>query len=155
MGLLERAIRWLVPAAGGFDRLDERSRRTLFFAHQAVIDLGGRTIEPEHLLLGLLKDQPEILSSSSNRSIDLDRLISELRGSVARTERVPKEAEIPFSRRTKHVLRKWMEQAGAHAHVRPEHLVLALLGEDDRIAQVLETHGVMALNVRERLTHLG
>jgi ATP-dependent Clp protease ATP-binding subunit ClpA len=147
MRLVERAVRWLVPTVRGFDRLDERSRRTMFFAHQEARDRGGRTIEPEHLLLGLLKDQPDILSSSSNPSIDLDRLISELRASVARAERAPKEAEIPFSRRTKDVLRKWMEQAGAHAHVRPEHLVPALLA-DDRIAQVLGAYGVTASDIR-------
>ena len=35
------------------NRFTERARRVLFYARSEVSQLGSRTLEPEHLLLGL------------------------------------------------------------------------------------------------------
>jgi hypothetical protein len=36
-----------------FERYDDAARKALFWARHAVSDVGGTSIEPEHLLLGL------------------------------------------------------------------------------------------------------
>jgi ATP-dependent Clp protease ATP-binding subunit ClpC len=38
-----------------FERFTESARRTMFFARFEVSDLGGRAIEVEHFLLGILR----------------------------------------------------------------------------------------------------
>jgi len=38
-----------------FERYTEPARRTLFFARYEATTVGGAAIEPEHLLLGLLR----------------------------------------------------------------------------------------------------
>jgi ATP-dependent Clp protease ATP-binding subunit ClpC len=39
-----------------FERYTESARRSLFFARYEASQLGSISIEPEHLLLGLLRD---------------------------------------------------------------------------------------------------
>ena len=39
-----------------FERYTERARRVLFFARYEASQLGGLTIESEHLLLGLIRE---------------------------------------------------------------------------------------------------
>jgi hypothetical protein len=38
-----------------FERFSEAARQAVFWARHAVSALGGRAIEPEHLLLGLVR----------------------------------------------------------------------------------------------------
>ena len=39
-----------------FERYTERARRVIFFARYEASQLGSRTIETEHLLLGLIRE---------------------------------------------------------------------------------------------------
>jgi ATP-dependent Clp protease ATP-binding subunit ClpA len=136
-----------------FDIYDFASRRALFFARRAVSEFGGHSLKPEHLLLGLLEEKPEVVSSVLNPAASIERLIYQLRASVTEAERVFESVEVPFSEITQQVLRKSLDEAGgAEARVvRPEHLLLGLLGEGAGAAIILSAHGVSASEVRKRL----
>jgi len=45
-----------------FERYDEAARRALFFARYEASQLGSISIEPEHILLGLLRENKSVVS---------------------------------------------------------------------------------------------
>jgi ATP-dependent Clp protease ATP-binding subunit ClpC len=45
-----------------FERFTEQARRTLFFARYEASQIGDLSIETEHLLLGLIRDDKELTS---------------------------------------------------------------------------------------------
>ena len=48
-----------------FERYSESARRALFFARYALTELGGPAIEPEHIVLGVLRARPGAQDLSS------------------------------------------------------------------------------------------
>ena len=44
-----------------FERYTERARRVIFFARYEATQFGSRTIESEHFLLGLLREDNDLL----------------------------------------------------------------------------------------------
>lgn len=101
-----------MPRAARFDLYDEGSRQTLFFAREAVSELGGGYIEPEHLLLGLLKGHSQAVRLFLNGNASVERLASQVRDRVLNAERVTQSLEIPFSKSARRVLKKSMDEAG-------------------------------------------
>ena len=44
-----------------FERFTERARRCIYFARQSASEYGSQTIETEHLLLGLLRGDADVI----------------------------------------------------------------------------------------------
>lgn len=124
-----------------FDRYTDLARRALFFARYETSQLGGRFIEAEHLLLGVVREARGVTRELLTRGgIDLDvlrRTIAERRGVDAR---VSTAVEIPFSEDTRRVLAAAAAEADAlaHSHIGPEHLLLGLLRESTTSGQLIE-----------------
>ena len=51
-----------------FERYTERARRVIFFARYEASQLGSRTIETEHLLLGLIRENNGLTGQLLGRS---------------------------------------------------------------------------------------
>ena len=89
-----------------FERYSESARRALFFARFEVTQHGGLSIEPEHLLLGLLRDPRglvgRIFADCKASALGLQHAIEEQ--VTTSGERTPTSVEIPFSRATQRVL---------------------------------------------------
>src|SRR6185436_10625240 len=115
-----------------FERYTESARRALFFARYESSQLGSLSIEPEHLLLGLIRDGrvARIL-----QTIPLEQLREEVKSRVAFHEEISTSVEIPFGNGAKSVLELAALEADElrHAHIGCEHLLLGLL-RDDRTA---------------------
>ncbi len=153
--LLQRFLRWLLPRAARFDRYNEAARESLFFARQAVSELGGHCLEPEHLTIGLLTGHPEVVTRFLDRAGSLEALIRDVRDTIKVAERVAESVEVPFSKATVRVLRKSMDEAGGVGGkvVRPEHLLLGVLSEAGNGAvAALRAHGVKAADVRRHIS---
>src|SRR6266542_844752 len=99
-----------------FERYTERARRVLFFARYYASDCGNVAINPEHLLLGLVREGKGLTSRIFARAhLSLTGLRSDVEGRLARGERVP-SVEMPFSDTTKRVLRAAAEEADRLLH---------------------------------------
>jgi tRNA-Thr(GGU) m(6)t(6)A37 methyltransferase TsaA len=115
-----------------FERYTEDARRTLFFARYEASQLGGVTIEPEHLLLGLVREArvkdllPEGLEHA-RRAIEQQ---------IQQRERLSTSVEIPFSPPTKRILQFAAEEADAlhQPYIGSEHLLMGVLRENDPVA---------------------
>jgi ATP-dependent Clp protease ATP-binding subunit ClpC len=141
-----------------FERYTESARRALFFARYEASQLGGRSIETEHLLLGLLRDGQGILRRIlDTRQVSLEKVRTELEARFELRESFPTSVEIPFSVETQKVLRDAAEEADRleHNYVGTEHLLLGLLRQDGSVAaSVLAAHGLRLEDTRRQLVEL-
>jgi ATP-dependent Clp protease ATP-binding subunit ClpC len=138
-----------------FERYTESARRALFFSRYEASELGRRSIETEHLLLGLLRAGKGVTSrlfTDAKVSYEPVRETFEAGG-----EKIPTSVEIPFSDETKRILDHTAEEADRlrHSYIGTEHLLLGLLHEDQSIAGgILSSYGMRLEAVRDQLLSL-
>jgi hypothetical protein len=90
------------------------------------------TIDPEHLLLGILKENAGLLIKLTNVADPATILRQKVERSGDTSNRLPTSVEMPLAMATKAVLTKAHEESEAlgHRHIGPEHLLLGLLLSD-------------------------
>ena len=111
------------------------------------------TIESEHLLLGLVHEDGNILSRFVR-----DATLADVRDEITRRmvikEKVPTSVDLPLSNESRRILAYAAEEAKRlnTDHIGPEHLLLGMLREEtSTAAQVLYQHGLNLNVVREEL----
>jgi ATP-dependent Clp protease ATP-binding subunit ClpC len=141
-----------------FERFTESARRTLFFARHETSVMGGVSIDTEHLLLGLIREDNGITAQIFSV---IPECTTQIRREVARRstqrEKTATSVEIPFSEPTKRVLNYANEEADRlqHSYIGTEHLLLGLLREPEGIAAaVLEGLPLSVGNVRDAIRQI-
>jgi catechol 2,3-dioxygenase-like lactoylglutathione lyase family enzyme len=135
-----------------FERYNEKARRTIFFARYEASQFGSPEIEPEFILLGLLREDRALSARflpSLNTTEGLHREIERHRRPG---EKIPTFADLPLSTECKHVLAHAAEEAEllGHGYVGPEHLLLGILREEQSFAaKLLQRNGVDIQAVRK------
>jgi hypothetical protein len=140
-----------------FPRFTEDLRRVLFFSRYHAAGLGSERIEPEHVLLGLLRNNA--MDHAADRVEVLERLtlaatLDQVRGAVPAGAPLPATRQIPFSESTKAVfVAADREAVGAGRRVvRCGHLLVALLQDASAMpAVVLAGYGVTLAQVRHEI----
>ncbi len=141
-----------------FERYTEKARRTIFFGRFEASQLGSPTIETEHLLLGLLREDKVLTKrflGSAAAAESIRKKIEEL-AAADRRERISTSVDLPLSNECKRVLAYAAEEAErlAHKQLGCEHLLLGLLREEKSFAaSLLHERGVRLSAVREQLTY--
>jgi hypothetical protein len=136
-----------------FERFTQRARRALLLAQEEARRLNHDFIGTEHLLLALVAEGegvgPALLAGAG---VELSRVRAEVERVVGRgTE--PPAGEMSLTPRCKRVLALAVNEARQlnHAHVGTEHLLLALLREEEGVAaRVLMGLGVQLEKLRDR-----
>ena len=141
-----------------FERYTERARRVLFFARYESSQLGHLSIETEHLVLGLLRENNGITRRIfERRHIGLEDLRQDIEGRRPVQEKLPTSVEIPFSTDTKRALHFAAEEADRlnHAYIGTEHLLLGILRVPESVAaSILMDRGFRVEAVREDIVEL-
>jgi len=141
-----------------FERYTELARRILFFARYETSQLGHRSITPEHLLLGLIREGKGLDSRIFSRAgLNPDAFRREIEARLVFEEKIPTSVEIPFSDAAKRVLQFAAMEADRllHNYIGPEHLLLGLLHERSTIAaELLNVHGLRLDDVRQQIVIL-
>ena len=135
-----------------FERFTESARRALFFARYEVTQLGGATIEAEHLVLGVVRATPSAIPRFAN--VGEAALRRQLEAAARLPDTVGTSVEIPFSREAKAVLEQARVEADALENhwIRPEHLVLGVVVKTSgAAARALRDAGVAPDAIREYL----
>src|SRR6266436_5641077 len=79
-----------------FERYTDRARRVLFFARYEAGQLGSRSVEPEHLLLGLVRESSGVAGRIfASVRIALEDIREDIENQIGRNERVADMAELP------------------------------------------------------------
>jgi hypothetical protein len=133
-----------------FERFTEPARRIIFFARDEAIRLRSAYIETEHLLLGILREDKLLPSELPAGALEaIQRRIEELQSPGLSA--VPKGADVPLSRESKHVLAFADEESKTLRHkiIDCGHLVLGLLREENCLAAgLLREHGIDSARYR-------
>src|SRR5256885_873041 len=112
-----------------FERFDEQARQALFFARYAVTQLGGETLEPEHVVIGVLKCAPAAVVRFARIGETAEGLRARIEGHGIPREKLSTSVEIPFSHQMREVIERTPIEADdlGNPWIRPEHLILGVL----------------------------
>ena len=130
-----------------FDRFTERARKVMGFARREAQRFHHEYIGTEHILLGLIQEGQGVAANVlKSMAIDLEKIRREVEKIVKSGPAMEPSVQIPFTPRAKKVVELALEEAGnlGHNYIGTEHLLLALLREQEGIA----AHVLMALGVR-------
>jgi hypothetical protein len=136
-----------------FERFTERARRVIFFARYEASQYGSTTIEIEHLLLGALKEDRDLIKRFSGSSTTAENIRTEIEKHLTLREKVSTSVDLPLSEACKRVLTLALNECVAlnHPHVEVEHLLLGILRQTSTAAQILQTFGIDEFAVRRQI----
>ena len=141
-----------------FERYTERARRVIFFARYEASQLGSRTIETEHLLLGLTRENNGLTGQLLLRAkVEPEEVRGEIEARTRVREKISTSVEIPLSVESKRVLAYAAEEAEKmfHKYIGTEHVLLGLLREKKSLAsRILLEKGMRLTTAREDLLYL-
>ncbi len=137
-----------------FERYTEKARRVIFFARYEASYYGSPYIETEHMLLGLLREDPALMSRFLGPKNVLADIRSEIERQITPRERISTSVEVPLTEESKKVLVLAAEESErlGHRYVGPEHVLVGLLRvEGSLAAKLLRERGLKAPAIREQL----
>ena len=99
-----------------FERYTEKARRTIFFGRYEATQFGSPSIESEHLLLGLLREDKSLADTflSSHGAVESVRKQVEERTVIR--EKVSTSVDLPLSNECKRILAYATEEADKFTH---------------------------------------
>jgi hypothetical protein len=135
-----------------FERYTEKARRVIFFARYEASQFGSPYIETEHLLLGLLRENPALTSVALPSASSISAIRKEIEERTLSREKTSTSVDLPLSNESKRVLAYAAEEAERvhHKHIGSEHLLPGLLREKGALAaHLLNSHGLSLERARE------
>src|ERR1700694_985697 len=132
-----------------FERYTEKARRVVFFARYEASHYGSPFVETEHILLGILREYPEM--TQILRSGAFEAIRKEIDDRTPPRQGVSTSVDLPLSNESKRVLAYGAEEAErlAHRHIGTEHLLLGVLREKSCVAaEILQRHGLDVSRLR-------
>ena len=139
-----------------FERYTERSRRVIFFARYEALQYGSPVIAPEHILLGLMREDKTIAARyfPGRRATTVDTVRREVEDRIVLRDRIPQSAELHLAPETKRILFYASEESLhlKNRHIGPEHLLLGMAREENSIAaEILLLFGLRIQEVRDEI----
>jgi ATP-dependent Clp protease ATP-binding subunit ClpA len=135
-----------------FERYTERARRVIFLARDETVQFGSTTVETEHLLLALLREDRNLESRFLPTSAEVIR--KEIEGRTTIRQKVSTDDPLPMSNECKRILAYAAEEAERllHPHIGTEHVLLGILREEKCVAaEILRQVGLRLNAIREEL----
>jgi ATP-dependent Clp protease ATP-binding subunit ClpC len=131
-----------------FERYTEKARRVIFFARYEASQYGAHAIEPEHILLGLLREDKLLVQRLFTTPYTTPLAIrKEIEAATPTLAKVSASVDLPLSSACKSVLSYAADESQRleHRHIGTEHLLLGILREGQSLAaRVLAGHGITA-----------
>jgi len=138
-----------------FEQYTEKARRILFFSRTEAGELGSSAIEPEHILLGLLRVDRNLVERFCNLTpTSIEDIRSRIRASIGGGSETSDSVDMPISKMAMRVLKYAADESNRlnHRYLGSEHLLLGLLrGGRISAAELLKEHGADIEVVRNEL----
>src|SRR5262249_41259506 len=88
-----------------FERYTEKARRVIFFARYEASQFGSLSIEPEHILLGLLREDTQLVQHLfPNLPAAVQSIRKEIEQRIQEGEKVPASVDLPLSPQARRAL---------------------------------------------------
>src|SRR5215471_1479754 len=115
-----------------FERYTERARRVIFFARYEGSQFGSTTIETEHFLLGILREDRNVIKRHTADQVTEKAVADDLVSRLTVREKLSVSLDLPLSNACKRVLACAAEEAERlnHRYIGVEHLLLGVLREE-------------------------
>lgn len=137
-----------------FERYTEKARRIIFYAREEASQYGSRSIETEHLLLGLLREDRALFKLLLPQGDFGESIRKDIEAGTTAREPISGSVEVPLATECKRILINAAEEADqlAHRRIGTEHLLLGILREENcRAARLLQARGAHLVSVRDAL----
>jgi ATP-dependent Clp protease ATP-binding subunit ClpC len=137
-----------------FERYTARALRVFFFARYEASQVGSTTIETEHLLLGLIREDKNLTNRFLQNHSSIESIRKEIEGRITVRERISTPTGFPLSDECKRIQAYATGEAALlkHRHIGTEHLLLGILREENCVAaEVLHKRSVRLNLIREQL----
>src|SRR3989442_3274546 len=137
-----------------FERYTEKARRVIFFARYEASQYGAASIESEHLLLGLLREDWALNKRILRQKGTAEDIRKEIESQITIGKRISTSVEVPLSVESKRILNMAAEEAErlGDKHIGTEHLLLGILREEQCLAaRILHNRGVALNTLRVEL----
>lgn len=139
-----------------FERYTERSRRVIFFARYEALQYGSQTIAPEHILLGLMREDKTLSARffPFRHILTVDSIRRDVEERIVLRDRIPQSSELHLSAATKQILFYANDESRQlkNRHIGPEHLLLGIVREEKSVAaEILFGYGLRLNDVRDEM----
>ncbi|HOB53107.1 MAG TPA: ATP-dependent Clp protease ATP-binding subunit [Acidobacteriota bacterium] len=137
-----------------FEKYTEKARRVIFFARYEASQLGSSTIDSEHILLGLIREDKKLSRFFPKGEPAFESLRKAVESQSRLREKISTSIEIPLSSDAKRVLNNASEEAEllGNKFVGTEHILLGLLREKQTTAgRLLYEQGLRLSIVRDAI----
>ena len=139
-----------------FERYTEKARRVIFFARYEALQYGSQVISPEHILLGLMREDKTVSARffPFRNSLTVEAVRREVEDKIVLRDRIPQSAELHLAPDTKRILAFSAEESRKlqNRHIGPEHLLLGIIREENSIAaEILFQYGLRLQDAREEI----
>src|SRR5437667_5278894 len=94
-----------------FERYTERARRVIFFARYEASMYGSTTIETEHLLLGMMREDPNLTTRFLRGSGTVESIRGEIEARITVKPKVSTSIDLPLTIEGKRILAYAVEEA--------------------------------------------
>src|SRR5215831_4795281 len=139
-----------------FERFTETARRTVFYARYYASDFGATTIESEHLLLALIRED-RYLADTLLAGSSLVEVRKEIEERVTIREKVSTSIDMPLSNESARILAYASDEAERmnSTIVGTQHLLLGVLREEKCLAaEILERHRLNLNQLRNEFRNM-
>jgi hypothetical protein len=136
-----------------FSNYTKHARRAVFFARYEAGQFGSSSIDPEHLLLGVLRESGHRLTHLLDDSAAVQTIFEDARAHLTIREKIMTSINLPLSSECKRILSYSQEEADRfNSRVGVEHLLLGILrDEKSNASEILRKHGVQLSTLRKKL----
>ncbi len=140
-----------------FERYTEKARRVIFFARYEALQYGSLVISPEHILLGLMREDKTMSARffPFRTNLTVDAIRREVESRIVLRDKMPQSAELHLAPETKKILALAREESERlrSRSIGTEHLLLGLMREERSIAaEILSEQGLRVQSVREEIS---
>jgi AAA+ superfamily predicted ATPase len=135
-----------------FEELTEKTRRVMFLARYEASQLGSEYVEPEHLLLGLMREDKALSAKFIGTGTEIESIRKQIVDAMYHAEKRSTSVDLPLSKGSKSVLAlAGKERARLDASdLGTEHLFLGLLQHKGLAARLLRERNLRVQSVRDQ-----
>jgi len=139
-----------------FERYTERARRVIFYARYEASQFGSPMIETEHLLLGLLREDKNMVGRFLQDLPAVESIGEEIKSRTTSREKASNWIDLPLTNECKRILAYALEESESlkHRQIGTEHLLMGILREEECLAATILYERRLRLDaVRQGVSH--